>query len=417
MRVLFTTYAEKMHLYNLVPIAWALRTAGHEVRVASQPELTGAITEAGLTAVPVGTDNKVQQSIGRWGEAAMSHPEIDLAENRPERLTWDYVSGIYTVTVPFLYSVVNNDSMVDDLVAFSRQWRPDLVVWDMLSYPGSVAARACGAAHARMIAGLDILARMRFTFLDRMREQPPEWRDDPLAEWLTWTLARFGCDFDEEVVNGQWTIDPTPDRMRLPLDLNYLPVRHVAYNGPSVVADWIREPPRRPRVCLTLGVSEQSRTGGQTRSVTDLLAAVADLDVEVVATLDPADHPGRVGVPDNVRLAGYVPLHALLPSCSAIVHHGGSGTMSTALGLGVPQLVVPKYWESVERASRLEELGLAISVPAAELTPQALRDGLSRLLTEPAFREGAGRISDEIGAMPSPNEIVPVLEKLTSEHR
>ncbi len=36
MRVLFTTYAEKTHFLAMAPLAWALRTAGHEVVVASQ---------------------------------------------------------------------------------------------------------------------------------------------------------------------------------------------------------------------------------------------------------------------------------------------------------------------------------------------------------------------------------------------
>ncbi|MEV1049524.1 hypothetical protein AB0J18_31200, partial [Streptomyces sp. NPDC049916] len=57
MRVLFVLYAEKTHLYIQVPLARALEAAGHEVRVASQPELAPEITRAGLTAVAVGRDH------------------------------------------------------------------------------------------------------------------------------------------------------------------------------------------------------------------------------------------------------------------------------------------------------------------------------------------------------------------------
>jgi UDP:flavonoid glycosyltransferase YjiC (YdhE family) len=38
----------------VVAVAWALRAAGHDVRVAAQPDLADAIVQAGLTAVPVG---------------------------------------------------------------------------------------------------------------------------------------------------------------------------------------------------------------------------------------------------------------------------------------------------------------------------------------------------------------------------
>ncbi|MGW2784745.1 hypothetical protein ACWC3X_26360 [Streptomyces populi] len=37
-----------------MPLAWSLRTAGHEVRVACRPDLLDAVTSAGLTAVGVG---------------------------------------------------------------------------------------------------------------------------------------------------------------------------------------------------------------------------------------------------------------------------------------------------------------------------------------------------------------------------
>ena len=56
MRVLFTTWAWPSHLYALVQLAWACRSAGHEVLVASQPELLDEIIRTGLPGVAVGAD-------------------------------------------------------------------------------------------------------------------------------------------------------------------------------------------------------------------------------------------------------------------------------------------------------------------------------------------------------------------------
>ena len=50
MRVLLTTYPEKTIFQPMVTLAWALRTAGHEVRVAIQPGFEDVVTGAGLTA-------------------------------------------------------------------------------------------------------------------------------------------------------------------------------------------------------------------------------------------------------------------------------------------------------------------------------------------------------------------------------
>ncbi|MFB9904176.1 activator-dependent family glycosyltransferase [Allokutzneria oryzae] len=417
MRVLFTSFAHNTHFYSSVPLAWAFRAAGHDVRVASQPALTEAITQAGLTAVPVGTDHAVHDFAQQQSSTNSDHPEVNLAEDRPEIVTWDFALGIQTMLTPLLYAKVN-DGMVDDLVAFARSWQPDLVIWEPFTYAGAVAARVTGAAHARLLwGGPDVQSRTRGLFLDRLAEQPPEHRDDPLAEWLTWTLDRFGAEFDEEVVTGQWTIDQAPASTRLPLPQRIVPMRYVPYNGKSVIPDWLHEAPKKPRVCLTLGVSAREALGGDGVSVADLIEATADLDIELIATLDSSQRELLPRVPDNTRLVDFVPMHALLPTCSAIVYHGGAGTWSSALLAGVPHIMLADMYDSVLKAEQLERLGAGLLQRPADLTPRSLRDKLVRVLENPSFAEAAAKLRAEVLADPSPAEVVGVLERLTAEHR
>src|SRR5262245_47355088 len=56
MRVLFTTFAWPSHYFPMVPLAWALRAAGHDVRMTSQPELLPTMRDSGLLATAVGRD-------------------------------------------------------------------------------------------------------------------------------------------------------------------------------------------------------------------------------------------------------------------------------------------------------------------------------------------------------------------------
>ncbi|MFC9975236.1 activator-dependent family glycosyltransferase [Spirillospora sp. NPDC127200] len=429
MRVLFTTLAAKTHMYAQVPLAWALHTAGHEVVVASQPDLVDVITSTGLTAVGVGDPlnmeaqlAEVNENIGDDAERDQSEADVglDMSEQRPEKLTWDYVLNVFTAMTALAFQNTCPEQMMDDLVAFSRRWKPDLVVWDTMTFAGPVAARACGAAHARLLYGLDLVGRMRRVFLDMLEAKPPELRDDPLGEWLTWSLERYGCDgYAEDMVVGQWSIDQTPSWMRLPLDLNYVPVRYIPYNGPSSIPAWLHERPKRKRVCLTLGLAHRDERGGDRASIGDLLEAVADLDVEVVATLDSRQLKSMPQVPDNVRVVDFVPLNALLPTCSAIIHHGGSGTLTTAMAHGVPQLIVPHMlWDSINTAQELEEHGAGLYVHDIEhVSPAELKTQLARLLEEPSFAARAAGLRREMIGTPSPNDIVPVLERLTAEHR
>jgi len=434
MRVLFTVIAAKTHLYNLVPMAWALRAAGHEVRVAGPPDLVEPITATGLTAVPVGDGLSVAGGAaggapGRrtGGDSGPSSRMLrsmsgDMLEDRPEELTWERVLGAFTVACSVQYEYFAGQSALDDLVDHCRDWRPDLVVWDALTFTGPIAAMACGAAHARMLFGTDYTSRMYGFYRELRLAQPPERREDPVADWLSGRLARYGVAYDAsmavELMTGQWSIDPTPPWMQLPLDLPYVPVRQIPYNGPTGIPEWIHDRPERPRVCLSLGMSGRDLLGGDVIPVEDLLEALADVDVELVATLSAEQLATVKTLPDNVRAVEFVPLNELLPTCAAVVHHGGFGTVVNVLAHGLPNLVVPApWWDEAHLGRQLAEGGAGVVVDSATATADSLRSTLTRLITDPSFSLGARRMRERLQGVPSPRELVPRLEELTAAHR
>ncbi|SDH94217.1 glycosyltransferase, activator-dependent family [Sinosporangium album] len=404
MRVLFATQAETTHFLGMVPLAWALRAAGHEVQVASQPRLMDVVAGAGLTGVPVGRDHdfwRVMRARVGFDPLADRVPPFD---REPELLTWEYVRDGHRGLVPWWWRSVN-DPMTGDLVAYCRAWRPDLVVWEPTTFAGAIAAQAVGAAHARFLWGVDVIGRMRGHYLRLMAERPPGEREDVLADWLGAQAARYGGRFSEELALGERTVDHMPPSLRLTgvPGPEPVPLRFVPYNGRAVVPAWLREPARRPRVCVCLGTSSAEQTGKYVLPVDDVLAALAGLDAEVVAAV-PGGLPPR-SVPPNARVAGFVPLHALLPTCSVMIGHGGAGTSMTALAYGVPQLVVPRpTFDEPVLAARMAERGAALVLPEAEATPDALRDRVVRLLDDPGPRSAAAGLRGEILAMPHPRE-------------
>jgi glycosyltransferase (activator-dependent family) len=430
MRVLFATYSEKTHFHAMVPLAWALRTAGHEVRVASQPELVDVITETGLTAVEVGQDHNLWRTskrflTPRFAEAnptaykkirGVELPPFDIVEQPPEEITWEYLKNGYDKVVPSWYKMIN-DPMVEDLVNFCRSWQPDLVIWEPATYAGPIAAKACGAAHARMLWCLDIFGVTRAHFLRLKEEQPVEARGDVLAEWLQSQAAKYGAEFSEDMTTGQFTIDQFPDSLRMQApDLQYVPLRYVPYNGTSVVPKWLWEKPERPRVCLTLGVCATERFGGYPVGVQDILDSLGDLDVEIVATVAEEEQKKLERVPDNTKLVAFVPLNALVPTCDVVIHHAGFGTANTTAIHGVPQLTLPEQHDAPPLARRVAAHGAGLSLYYSEVTGPKVRELLVRLLSEPAFAERATRLAEEIAALPSPNDLVAELEKLTAEN-
>jgi UDP:flavonoid glycosyltransferase YjiC (YdhE family) len=195
-------------------------------------------------------------------------------------------------------------------------------------------------------------------------------------------------------------------------------MRWVPYTGASAAPYWLAQPPARPRVLLSLGVTGRTENDGPDARVAAVLEAVADLDVEVVATINAAQIGGDQKVPDNVRIIDYLPLTQVLPTCSAVIHHGGFGTFFAAAAHRVPQMIVLEDLGSPLNSSRyLLVRGAGVALPSDGLTAAQVARELAGILTDPSFRRGADAVYADLTAAPSPGEIVPVLERMAAQFR
>jgi hypothetical protein len=445
MRVMLTPWPNPAHLYPIVPLAWALQSAGHEVCIASHAALAPRTAGVGLPALALGDSSVTPIGPGNpWPaglEAKFERMTEQLALNPFDREQWDIYYQFMLPSMwdfqPYGASPEDPHRELDELVAFARNWQPDLVLWDPCLPIGAIAAKACGAAHGRMLWGLDYFAYN----VDRVAERlgkPGGPTVDPLAETMRPGALRHGVEVDDELLVGQFTVDPTPIGMRLPTTTRTVSIRWEPFSAQTPIPEWLYEPLDRPRIGLTLGLSQRLFFKDGWEHVAKLMDMVADLDVEVVATLN-SDQLACVGrLPDNVRTIDYLPLNQLLPTCSALIHQGGLGTFAAASALSVPQLIIDfevdngttvvvgedgveqlateKHTESSLTANYVIQRGaglpLDIRQPVADMQKQ-----LVRILTEPSFQEGAASIYQDTVASPTPNHIVPVLERLAAQYR
>ncbi|WP_329378931.1 hypothetical protein [Streptomyces sp. NBC_01716] len=211
MRVSFAVFPATAHLHPVTPLAWALQSAGHEVRIVSPPEMADSISAVGLTPVPLG------ETVDLTAAAPDIGPRLDQV-TRALSLTadthlWEIlrrrVLPALAKYFPAGPAAPGHRDMLDDIVEFARGWRPDLVLWDPAFPPAPVAARVSGAAPV----------------------------EDPQVAVVRPMLERYGLEFDEETLLGQWTVDPMPARLRLPLGVRSVPVRWVPFNGSAAVPD------------------------------------------------------------------------------------------------------------------------------------------------------------------------------------
>ena len=309
------------------------------------------------------------------------------------------------------------DVMIEDLYRAGRSWGADLVVWDFMTFAGPIAARRLGVPSVRLVLGPDHMTGWRAAYL-RTGDT-----DEALGpRWLPALFARNGADWDPDwdparTGWGQTTdVDPCPARLQLP-GVAGVPLRWVPYNGSAVPPPWAHERPPRPRVCLTLGASGLRMTGRDPVPLAELLAAFGDLDVEVVAAVT-ADHVADLrAVPANARVAPYVPLDVLLPTCSAIVHHGSPGTALAAAYHGVPQVTLPTMPGQLFNAERISRTGAGLRLDPETVTAAGLRVAVEQMVHDPAARDAAALLRAEILDQPAPSEVARHLSSTTLSGR
>ncbi|MDG6101530.1 DUF1205 domain-containing protein [Dactylosporangium aurantiacum] len=369
MRVLVTVNPAPGHLFALVPLAWAMHLRGHEVVVAAPRSMGQQIRRAGLSHAVVGGDASFFEL---W--------PADLRLGGNDTLDLTVFAAIAERTGP-------------DVVGLARAWRPDLIVTEPVEYAAPLAATLLGIPWVLHHWGLPVPDGVHRAALAAVAGR--------LAR-LAGTLGVAG-----PAAAPLATVDTCPPSLRAAGAAGGLPMRYVPYNSGCTLPEWLYAPRRRPRVCVSMGtVPIPEGVDGLTAAV----EGMRDLDVEVVVS--GAGVHGIDDLPANARRVGWLPHHLLLPTCDLFVHHGGSGSSMAALGAGRPQLVLPQMCDQFSIAERLTAAGVARSVAFADRSPAAVRAAVRALLADTAVTRRAGRVRDEIAALPAPPDVAATLAGL-----
>ncbi|AQT76095.1 MULTISPECIES: nucleotide disphospho-sugar-binding domain-containing protein [Streptomyces] len=372
MRILFTGPASAGHLFPMIPTAQALRAAGHEVLFAGSQPLH-PLRQAGFPVVEIGDGRTIRDVFEQaTGEEA-------------RYVTTDLTSDQILDRAAHGFALLSR-STVDGLLDVAESWGADLLVYD--SFQASAPLVAAKLKIPSVIqnfgvtSGHDMVGRLASNFTEAYETYGVAGPAETTA--LNIVPASLGGD---------------PDGLRM---------RYVPYNGGGFVPRELLRRGDRPRVAVTLGTVLTELDG--VRAIVRLIEAAASVDAEFLLAVGDADLAPLGTLPDNVRALPWVPLAELLTASDALIHHGGSGTMLTALQAGLPQLLLPQGADHFTNADALTATGAALR-SASDGVDAAL---LTRLTVDPDLREAAGRLRAENAALPTPAETVPALEALAS---
>ena len=370
----------------MVPVARAAEAAGHDVAFACQAAMMDTVEEARFTAFDTGGASLLAAGV-RQPLLLRDAEEEDRAARIAKR-------------------VARDRERADAALALCHEWQPGILVCDEVDFGVIVAAERLGLPYASVQSGASgsvvpsgVVAKQ----VNELRSEhglPP----DPSLEMLRRYLVFV----------------PFPPSLRdpeLPLAATAHALRHVSSDLPleESALPWLAALSGRETVYVTLGTIFNQESGDLFERIVD---GVRDLPVSVVATVGRALDPEVLGrQPANVHVERYIPQAQLLPRCSLVVSHGGSGSVVGTLAHGLPMVVIPIGADQPRNAQRCEALHVARVLDVLEATPDRVREAASAVLADPTYRLSAERIRDEIAVLPGPDHAVTLLECLATERQ
>lgn len=378
MRVLLASSPSEGLFYSLVPLAWALRSRGHQVLVGAPENMATVVASAGLPFAAAAPPLNVA-TVMNTDREGIPIPRPDTEEELLAHIGRGF-GKLSRLSLPGL------DSLVEE-------WRPDVIVAEHHEYASAIAATRRGlprVVHPVALASPPVIDEVGVAELaPELAERGLTTLDDP-------ALVLTCC----------------PDSVGTPETRAATPMRYIEYNTQAELPPTALSEKRRPRVLLSLGTRVPRVLG--VPFLRSLVDSVADVCGELLVAT-PADLATELGtLPANV-LAGWLPVDEVVPSCDLALHQAGSNTVMTSLLAGVPQILLPYIAEQRDMARRLERAGVAQVVEPGAETPELLRRTCQEMIGDESYLRRIRTLATEFTAMPTPAAVVPAIEQLCLE--
>ena len=383
LRVLCTSTGGAGHVHALSPVARALRDRGHDVRWAVAADGGDAVATMGFEWSVAGLATGARREAA--GAVLDEIIKLPMAQRR---------GPLFAA----LFARAAGPVMQRDLAPIIDQVSPDVVLRESAELAAAPIAAARGIPLVTVAFSGVLPEPARDEVLDALQ---PMWQAEGLGD-PTWAD-----------LYGQLYLHPFPSSFgQRPDSPVVLPVRPDRGSQSVAPAGWVTAlGADRPFVYVTSGTELPSVTFPWR----ELFAALSGLDVDVVATIGPHVDPAAIGaVPANIRVERFVPQADLLVRASAVVSHGGAGSVLGAASHGRPQLVVPLFADQWENGVAVGDAGCGIVVGPDRRSVEDLDRSLRMILTSPTHRDAAERVADEIAAMPPATAVALHVEALVA---
>jgi UDP:flavonoid glycosyltransferase YjiC (YdhE family) len=365
---------------NLPPslgIARVLSERGHEVVFAGRPEMVSRVLRAGFRPI----------ELTRAYEQADRYP--------PDK--W----------LPKAASYLTSPAVAEQIRQVLATENPDLVVVDQMFPVGLLEARRFGGpsaavCHTCVWRGLDMWRKF-FAMIAGLRTAAGF---EPIPSDLEslWMVQ------DRMIVTTLPALDPPNGVLG-----NAHKLRHVT---PVLERERHAVPPALPwtngaSTPLVLVSFSTAPEQGSAKKFQNAIDALSQLPIRRVVTVGDSLDPSTLRPADNVVVLGTVDHDALMQRASAVLTHGGHGTLMRALKYGLPLVVAPgQAADQPINAAAVEAWGVGRSLPRGDGDPESMRDAVSEVLRNASFRQRSAAISRDLAGTDGAARAADELEQL-----
>lgn len=381
MRILFSSTGAVGHFRSLAPFIDACAERGEETLVAGPPWLAGTAQEKGYEFVAFEAPSADDLGRLRSGFENLPEDERNAAVRREA------------------YGRLRPQASVRMLNEICRDWQPDAVIREHAEFGSALAAEL----HRIPVIRVSRLASFEEGVIAQCAE--------PLGD----LRSALGL-----------PADPGGERLRHSPSVTFWPAsledpghasasrpvrfRDPSWDDPVSELDRASEDGMAPLIYVTFGTVTGTLPIAS-RVYTTLIEAITGLPVRGLLTagrIDGKPYPFPA-LPPNLRTESWVNEVRILSACSAVVCHGGSGSILAPVAAGVPLVLVPLFGDQHANAQRVSEFGAGT---VAELDAESIRHATLRVLNDEANRRQAQALASELRTHAHCQGIVELIAEL-----
>ncbi|ORV18578.1 glycosyltransferase [Mycobacterium celatum] len=376
MKFVLAGYGSRGDVEPCLAVGRELLRRGHDVQMAAPPDMLGFVKSVGLAAVAYGQDTQEQSNTATDFVRRMRNPIIALAEVA-ERVTQAWLEKSTALTsladgADLLVAGMNEQALATNVAEYhgiplaalhffpARIWSSDSMYAPIVKAADEAQRRALGLPETTVrqtTVSLEIQAYDELCL------------PGPAAEWLK-------CDGRRPFV-GALTLG-------LPTDEDDEVLFWVAAGTPPIYFGF----GSTPIVSLA--------------DLVDMIGAACMQLGERALVCAGANEFGSISHPEHVKIVRSVNHAAVLPTCRAVVHHGGAGTTAAGMRAGIPTLILWHWLDQPVWAAGVEQLKVGSGRQFSATTRESLVADLHTVLS-PQY---AGRAADVAAQMSTPAQSV-----------